>query len=712
MGALAQWCARRPLATLCMWLLIVAIGAGLVVRHGKDAFTTAVERFDDSASTRAEGLLAERFAGRSRLDLPNEIVVIQSDGHTVDDPPFGAQVEVIGQRLLALGGDVIAWATSFHQTGDASLVSADRRTTILPLAVRDAERQIEAVRAAVRAAPLAPGFRVHVVGHASVGADYKALAEHDLKAELRIGLPVAGIVLLLVFATIVAAVIPVIVAGAAIVVTLGVVAISGVLVPSYFLVTNMIVMMGLAVGIDYSLFVLSRHREERRGGHDVHAALEIASRTAGRAILFSGATVVLALLGLLLIPTNVFRSLATGAILVVVVAVFASLTLLPALITLLGDHLEHLRIPLPVLGRNGGHWDRITRAVTRRPVLSLVATVGLLGAAALPALHMESGFAGIETLPERMDTRQGFRILKEQFRIGVISQAVVVVDGDVDAPAVLSAIEHLRSALAWDPTFFVAQAQLQVNPGRTLAVLEVPMAGDAESAEAQAGIRRLRDEHIPTTFTGVPARALAAGGAAGYIDFFRLTERYTPLVFAFVFALSFVLLAVAFRSLVVPVKAILMNLLSVGAAYGLMVLVFQHGVGAALLGFEPVPHIEAWIPLFLFTILYGLSMDYHVFLLSRIREHFESTGDTALAVAHGLRSTAAVITGAALIMVAIFAGFASGELVMFQQVGFGLAVAVLLDATVVRSVLVPAAMTLLGSRNWYLPRWLAGMPRL
>jgi RND superfamily putative drug exporter len=483
-------------------------------------------------------------------------------------------------------------------------------------------------------------------------------------------------------------------------------------VHAYFLVTNMIVMMGLAVGIDYSLFMLSRYREERARGLSSSDALAASGRTAGRAIVFSGATVVLALLGLLIIPTNIFRSLAAGAILAVAVSMLASFTLLPALIALLGDRLDAGRIPWPRFATAGASWAGAGRVVTRWPVASVLVCVACCWRAlAVPGLAMRTGFSGIESLPERTGARQGFQLLEREFRSGAISEAIVVIDGAANAAPITAAIARLRVALAADRAFVPDKARLQVNAAGTLAVLTVPMTGDAESEATQAGVRRLRGEHIARVFEGVAAQVFVAGNAAGYIDFFRLTDRYTPIVFAFVLSLSFVLLTVAFRSLVVPLKAILLNLLSVAAAYGLMVLVFQHGVGATLFGFQRVALIEAWIPLFLFTILYGLSMDYHVFLLSRIRERFEATGSNDEAVAAGMRSTTGVITGAALIMVAIFAGFASGELVMFQQVGFGLAVAVLLDATLVRSVLVPAAMILLGDKNWYLPGWLAWLPR-
>jgi len=710
MRTLTRLSASHPTMVLFAWLVAMLLSGALIVHHAASAFTTTVQRYDGSESAQAEALLRQRFPERSTLDQPNEILVIGSDTLTVDDDTFREHVQALGQKLLALGPEVIAGGSSYYLSGDPSLVSADRRTTLIPLVVRAPEANIGKVRAVVREAAATHGLRAHLVGRASVGSDFKALAEADLRAELRIGLPAALVVLLLVFATVVAALVPLLIALASITITMALVTVAGAHVQAYFLVTNMVVMMGLAVGIDYSLFFLSRYRDERQAGRLSAAAIAMAASTAGRAILYSGATVVLALLGLLLIPTNVFRSLATGAILVVLISMAACFTLLPAIIALLGDRLEALRLPRLRGGFAGAGWTWVASVVARRPLLSLVVSATLLAACAVPTLRMQIGFAGIDTLPDRIESKRGFMILQEQFALGVISEAVVVIDAD--APVAAEPVERLRSSLAGDRAFIASTARLQTNSAGTLSVLTIPMPGDAESASAQAGIERLRHRHIPAAFHGTNATALVTGSAAGYIDFFRLTERYTPIVFALVLGLSWVLLTLAFRSVVVPLKAIVMNLLSVGAAYGLMVLVFQEGVGAALLGFTQVEQIEAWIPLFLFTILYGLSMDYHVLLLSRVRERYEATGDNAEAVGYGLRTTAGIITGAALIMVAIFAGFASGELVMFQQVGFGLAVAILLDATIVRSVLVPATMTLLGDRNWYLPRWLDWLPRL
>lgn len=313
-------------------------------------------------------------------------------------------------------------------------------------------------------------------------------------------------------------------------------------------------------------------------------------------------------------------------------------------------------------------------------------------------------------MPDSLRSKEAFIVLQEEFGFGQDAPAVVIIDGQTDLESVKAAIERLEAAMASDPAFVTSE--LEVIPEANLAILSARLAGDPASKRAMDAIKRLRSDYIPKAFDDVPARALVTGETAEFVDSAEIVATYTPIVFALVLGLSFVFLAVAFRSIVIPVKAILMNLLSVGATYGLLVLVFQKGVGADLLGFQQVDVIETGIPLFLFAILFGLSMDYHVFLLSRIRERFDETGDNAEAVAFGLRSTGPLITGAALIMVAVFGGFALGDLVGMQQFGFGLAVAIFLDATIVRIILVPASMRLLGDWNWYLPNWLEWMPNV
>jgi RND superfamily putative drug exporter len=707
---LARRSARRPWLTIGLWLAALVVAGGLVAGFLGDALTTDDDFTGTPESKAAELLLAERLPA-GEADTTDEVVIVRSTEHTVDDPEFRAVVDALIAQGQSLG---VASYESYYEIGDEALVSADRDTTVIPLTLADtSDENVERLVAAVTAQNGDESFETAITGVYSADADFRRVAEQDLQKGELIGIGVALAVLLVVFGAFVASLVPVVLAVVSIAVALGLTALVGQAFELSFFVVNMLVMMGLAVGIDYALFIVSRFREERARGREKVDAIAAAGSTASRAVFFSGITVVLALVGMLLVPQTIFRSLAIGAILVVLVSLLAALTLLPAILRLLGDRVDALRLPfLPTRVADGrrGFWASVARRVMKRPVVSLVAGVAVLVAAAVPFAGINTGFAGVETLPDSFESKQGFEILDEEFGYGETLPAEIVIDGRISGEAVQDGLTRLRESLAADAAFGPAEG-LVVNDAGDLALLRVPLAGDAASAEATDAIRALRDDYIPEAFAGVPADVLVGGETAGNVDFFAITSDYLPIVIAFVLGLSFVLLAVAFRSIVVPATSIVMNLLSVGAAYGLLVLVFQEGIGAGLFGFEQVDTVEAWIPLFLFTVLFGLSMDYQVFLLSRIRERFDRTGDNTDAVTFGVGTTARIITGAALIMVAVFGGFAAGELVMFQQMGFGLGVAVLLDATIVRSVLVPATMRLLGRWNWYLPRRLEWLPR-
>jgi RND superfamily putative drug exporter len=560
------------------------------------------------------------------------------------------------------------------------------------------------------------GFFVAIVGQTSFQAESNELAVSDIEQGERYGVPMALVILLVLFGAVVAALIPLFLAILAIITALGMVAIIGQFFELVFFVTLMISMIGLAVGIDYSLIVVSRFREEVARGRSRLDAIEVTGATANRTVLFSGLTVVLALTGMLVMPVTIFQSLGAGAILAVISAVLLALTLLPAVLALMGGRVNSFR--LPFLGRrlvrhgdqsSGGFWNTVTRVVMGHPLLSLLLAGGFMVAAALPAMDLNTGFNGVDVMPDRFQSKQAFLVLEEKFSFGVASPAEVVIDGDADLPEVAAAVEALRDRLAVDPDF-IGFSTIEISPNRDLTVLSVPVVGESSSERTRAAVTRLREEIVPAAFAGVPAQASVGGATSSNIDFFDVTDTYMPIVFAFVLGLSFILLTVAFRSIVIPLKSIILNLLSVGAAYGLMVAVFQKGFLDSVLPFQQTPIIDAWIPLFLFTVLFGLSMDYHVFLLSRVREQYDITHDNAASVAAGLRSTAGLITGAALIMVVVFSGFASGESVSNQQVGFGLGIAVFLDATIVRSILVPASMRLLGKANWYFPRFLEWVP--
>jgi len=683
------------------------VSFGLIAVFLGDALTSESDVTSNPESKQAENLLFERLPHEPES---SEIIVLRSNRYTVDDPEFKAKAQSISERARETG--VVADAKSFFASGDDSLVSQDRHATIVPIFLRTDE-----------VAPLVDviekadggGFDASITGSATSDADFEKLSEEDLqKGELLFGLPAALIILVLVFGAVVAGLIPVLLALLAIVVAVALTALVGQVFELSFFVVNMISGMGLALGIDYSLFILSRYREDRVQGREKLDAIAAAGATASRAVLFSGIAFVLAMIGMVLVPDTILRSLATGAILVGIVSVLAALTLLPAVLGLLGNRVNSLRIPIvgrsaESAGAEGRFWSAVVRRVMRRPVVSLVVAGGLLLALALPILSMNTGFAGISTLPDRFPSKQGFTVLSEEFPQAGTNPVEIVVDGDVESPAVQRGIERLQLGLAENPIF--GPATVEPNEAGDLARITVPVT-DSASPEAYDAVRFLRSEDIPAAFAGADARVLVTGESAENVDYFDLVGSWLPIVFVFVLGLSFILLTIAFRSVVVPALAIVLNLLSVGAAYGLLVLVFQKGVGNELFGFQQVDAIEAWVPLFLFSVLFGLSMDYQVFLLSRIRERFTATGDAVGAVAFGVGSTARIITGAALIIVAVFAGFAAGDLVMFQQMGFGVAIALLLDATIVRSVLVPAAMKLLGDWNWYFPSWLAWVPEL
>jgi uncharacterized membrane protein YdfJ with MMPL/SSD domain len=709
---LAVSSSRRPWLALAGWALALLAAIAITAAFLGDALSGDEEVTSDTDSKRADELVSERFAvERGGLgQRATEVVVVRSSGATVDEPRFERRVQAITGELQLAGATQV---TTFYDSGERRLVSQDRdATAMLVAAGPDAEDDIEGIVEAVEGADGRGGFDATISGEFTLDADFDTLAGDDLKnGELGFGLPAALIVLLIVFGSVVAGLIPMLLAIVSIAVALALLALVGQVFPLSVFATNMLTGMGLALGIDYSLFVLSRYREERHHGREKPDAIAAVGATASRAVLFSGIAFTLAMLGLLLVPHTIMRSLAAGAIVAGLVSVAAALTLLPALLSLLGDRVNALRIPF--FGRTATReqspfWSRTVRAVMRRPAASLALATAILLAMAVPVLALRSGEAGVQTLPDRLAAKQGYLALNAEFPGETTEPVEIVIDGDAASPGVRTGIARLGERLASEGPF--GRAVAERNPAGDLTVLTVPIQGDPLDPDAVDAVRELRSEHIPAAFADPGVEALVAGDTAESIDQSDTMNDWLPIVFTFVLSLSFVLLTIAFRSLVVAGKAIAVNLLSVGAAYGLLVLVFQEGVGNELLGFPQVDTIESWVPLFLFAVLFGLSMDYHVFLLSRIRERFRQTGDNSDAIAHGVGSTGRIITGAALIIIAVFSGFARGDLVMFQQMGFGVAIALLLDATIVRLVLVPAAMELLGKRNWYLPAWLRWLP--
>jgi len=715
-GTLAHRSARHPWITLIAWVVTLALALVIATGWLGDALTQEAETTANLESLEAEELIEERFNGGAETPA-EEYVIVTSDRFRVDQPEYQAFVEELAAEIGAL--DDVAAVATYYQTGAPTMVSRDAQGTMLHVTLAgDPDEAVENSKDFLalieEEAEATAGFEVRTVGGASINSAFTHAAEETLQRGEMIGIGIAVLVLIVVFGALVAAGLPLILAVVSILTTLGVTAIVGQVIDLSFFITNMIFMIGLAVGIDYVLFIVARYREEREAGRDKIDAITRTGETSSKAILFSGLTVVTALMGLLIVPDSLFFSLGMGAILVVLVSLVMTMTLLPAVLSLLGDRVNKGRLPLIGYSRGDADhrssvWTKVAHAVMRRPVISAATSAGLLLVLASFILTIDLGSSGVSTLPADQPSVEAYTYFKSSFEGGDIEPAKIVIDaGDVTSDEVQAAVDGLLADIEADGTF--GAPTIETAPGNDLLVIDAPVLVDAQSTQAMDAVSRLRNEYIPAHFA--EDTVYVGGSTAQTKDFTGLMVEYMPLVFGGVLSISFVLLLLAFRSLVIPAKAIVMNLLSVLASYGLMTLVFQHGVGADLLGFKQVDRIDNWIPLMLFAILFGLSMDYHIFLLSRIKERYDETADNLGSVAHGLRSTASIITGAALIMVGVFGGFALGDLANFQQMGFGLAVAVVLDATIVRTVLVPSSMVLLGKRNWYFPNWLEWLPKI
>jgi RND superfamily putative drug exporter len=705
---LARGAAARPRRTFALWGVAVIVALVLVATslHGLSSNGNVV---GNPESTKAKDTIARAFPGVVASEQ-QDVIVVTSSRYTVDSPQFRA----FGRHL----------EDAIQETGEVRnarpvAVSRDRHSALVSVRIRS-DSGAHAVEQAVEKAN-GGSFEVGITGYHSTGYDFGKQSQTDLeKGELAFGLPAALVVLVLVFGAVVAGLVPVLMAILSIIVALGFVAVISLGFSLSVFIVNMLTGMGLALGIDYSLFVVSRYREERLLGLAKEEAIAHAGATASRAVLFSGSTFVVALVGMFIVPTSIMRSLALGAILVGIVSVAAALTLLPALLRVTGDRVDALRVP--ILGRNlgrsdaveGRFWRRIVEGVLRRPALSLAIAVAAMLAAASPVFGLHIGANGVSTLPSSLPSRKGYDLLQRAFPVQNPEPVrVVVVGGD---PAVVSRdLDRLDRRLAAEGSFGPGTIQTSTLRGpdrENVHLLTSPVRGDPVGGAAVKAVRDLRAHVIPSIFAGTGTQVYVGGTTAENVDYFDAVTNPTPFVLLFVLGLSFVLLTVAFRSIVVALVSVLLNLLSVGAAYGLLTLVFLYGDGASLFGFQHTHVIDAWVPLFLFSVLFGLSMDYQVFLMSRIKERHDQSGSTHAALTGGVASTARIITGAAVIIVVVFAGFAAGKLVMFQQMGFGVAVALLLDATIIRSVVLPSMLGLLDRHSWYLPRWLEWLPHV
>ena len=641
-----------------------------------------------------------------------ESVFIQSTSLQTTDPAFKTAIK-----------DVVAGLSSLPavQNVRPGAISKDGKAALVDFQIRgdadDAVDKIDPVLAKVDAVQRAhPELFIGEFGDASSVKAVETLFTDDLGKAGVLSLPITLAILLIAFGALVAAGIPLLLALTAVFATFGLAALPSHLLPLAPEALAVVLLIGLAVGVDYTMFYLRREREERAAGRSERAALEAAAATSGRSVLISGLTVMTAMAGMFLTGNEIFASFGVATILVVAIAMLGSLTVLPALLSRLGDGVDRVRIPfVGRLRRDDGEgriWGAIVDRVMRRPRLSAALAAGLLVVLALPALQLRMAKPGVETFPKSLPVVKTYDRMQNAFPGEALPANVVVKAPDVNAPTVQAAIRRLEQrALASGRMY--EPITVDVNDAGTVADITVPIKGNGTDAESNASLAALRDEIVPTTVGALPdAEAGVTGLTAQWIDGADEIKSSLRPVVAFVLVFAFLLMLVAFRSPVIAAKAIVLNLLSVGAAYGVLVLVFQHGVGKSLLGFSSTAGIDPVVPLLLFVILFGLSMDYHVFLLSRIREAVQGGASTEEAVAHGIKTTAGVVTSAAIVMVFVFGVFIALSLLFFKQFGVGLSVAILIDATIVRGVLLPASMKLLGDWNWYLPSWLQWLPRL
>jgi uncharacterized membrane protein YdfJ with MMPL/SSD domain/RimJ/RimL family protein N-acetyltransferase len=704
-----RWSARHRKTAILGWLALVLAAVAAGGATGLDY--QREEDLGSGESGRADQVIAAGF-----VDHASEQVLVQSQGSVrVQDPRFRDTVDDVERALTRF--DYVENVSSPFST-DASLISHDGRSVLVRFdllgdskVARDRVGPVLDAMAAVQAAH--PGFRVEQLGAASASKAVGQAYEDDARRAEVVSLPITLLILVAAFGTLVAAGLPLLLGLTAALATVGILGPVSHVLPVAEAISSIVLLVGLAVGVDYSMFYIRRQRDERAAGRSNEDALEIAAATSGRAVLISGLTVMVAMSGMWVVGHPVFQSFALGTILVVAVAVLGSVTVVPATIATLGDRIDKGRLPLLGLrarSPESGFWATIVGRVLERPWLFFIAATALLVALALPTLRLHTADAGVQSLPRELPIMQTYERIERAFPGGPQPAVVAMQIPKGKALNVALALPRVqRTALATG--LLKPPLTFTLNPDRTVAVLTMAVAGKGTDTTSNRALSALRDRVLPQSLGNVDGvRTHVTGTTAISYDFNALMRSRAPWVFAFVLSLAFLLLLLTFRSLVIPVTAIVLNLLSVGAAYGVLVWIFQDGHLESLLGFTSVGGITSWLPLFLFVILFGLSMDYHVFILSRIREGYDNGMSTADAVGHGIRSTASVVTSAAIVMVAVFGIFATLRMLEFKQMGVGLALAVLIDATIIRAVLLPATMKLLGDRNWYLPRWLEWLP--
>jgi uncharacterized membrane protein YdfJ with MMPL/SSD domain len=705
-----RWSAQHRKTAILGWILFVVLATVLGGQVGQNDL-------DESARGSGESKRGDMIIEAAGFpDRGGEQVLVQGKGSvTADHPQVTAAVRDVVSRLERIEG-----ITEI----ESALGSKDGRSVVVNFKLAGTDEQVEklvgqplAAVAAIQAAH--PDVRVEQFGDASAAKEIAAQDTRDGKKSEAISYGLLLIILLVAFGAIVAAGLPLVLGATAVAATVGLLGPASQLYALPADVAELVVIIGLAVGVDYAMFYSRRMMEERDRGHSAEAAVEIAAATSGRAVLISGLTVMTAMAGLLFAGNPIFVGFGIGTMLVVAVAVLGSMTFLPAMLSFLSQKnwLEKGRVPWVTKRRHKAKgesrlWGAIIARVLKRPLVSTLLAGGLLVALSVPALGIQFKEPGYDGYSRSQPVIQTYDRFQAAFPGGAVPATTVIKAEDVTAAPVQAAIQQLHDrALATGQ--LSEPSGVEVSPDKTVAVVALSVNGSGTDAASERSLEVLRAEVVPATVGRLAGADVAVTGmTAGSKDFVDVLTSHAPIVFLFVLALAFILLLVTFRSIVVPIKAIVLNLLSVGAAYGVLVLVFQDGHGEKLLDFQSVGGIAPWIPLFLFVILFGLSMDYHVFILSRVREGVNRGMSNDDAVAHGIKSTAGVVTSAALVMVAVFGSFALASDQLAKQIGVGLAAAILIDATIIRAVLLPATMKLLGERNWYLPKRLSWLPKL
>jgi len=712
---MGRWSASHRKLAIFGWLAFVI--SAVVIGTAMGQKTLDQQNNDVGQAGRADQILKQ--AGFTQTGPLTEFVVIQNHKLTIHDPAFRAVVQDVVKA--------VAPSTAIHnlrsplESANRSQITHDGHTALVEWdmnggTLKAAEKRIDPLTSTIASVAKAnPRFYVGEAGAASSDKAITKMFNQQIGQAGTRSVPLTLLILVLVFGSLLAAFVPLMLALQSVIATIGLVAIVSHITPMDQSVGAVVMLVGLAVGVDYSLFYLKREREERAAGRSEGAALQAAAATSGRSVLISGATVMIAMAGMLFSGDKTFESFSIATMIVVAVAMIGSLTVLPAVLSKLGDRVEKGRIPLiGRLRRQSGEnrfWSALLTPVLKHPAVAVVLSAGLLAVLALPALQIHTAQAGPQALPRSAPTVETLDRIQAAFP-GQASPALVAVKTNTTSPVFRNAVGQLEARAAASGLGY-GTAHVDTNRSHTAAEISIPLPGSGTNSKSTHALLTLRNQLLPATIGHVPGATYAVTGAtAGSYDWNQMMKSSIPIVFGFVLTFAFLLLLVSFRSIVIAAKAVVLNLLSVAAAYGVVVAVFQWGWGQHALGFTSYGGVAPWLPLFMFVLLFGLSMDYHVFILSRIREARDRGMSTEDAVAHGIKTTAGTVTSAALVMVGAFLVFATLPIVDMKEMGVGLAAAVLIDATIVRAILLPAAMKLLGEWNWYLPSWLGWLPRL